>query len=405
LDTARNSFDNSFSDETSPWIARNSVMWGFFLAGVVIGFVAVYLIVAQPVLAQLGQMQNQMTSLENDVLTLVGARHEAWQAGNLLADLTSLKSQLRDARATVREIRSLRQELLEESRHTAEAAEALRSLVRLQAVTLEQQDLASPATRSLEEMVEIQRRLIDEHESAPRAEETLTDLDRVRHDLSELLTIKSQLAGNGADVAAAQSNARDLLELKDQILAHGQDTAEAQTNAHRLFVLQEELKSQGAGTPDAFASLDRLLALKDKLVAETSLVADAVQNLEILSDFQDEFGEQIRSLARMREGLLQMVLMEGTVARVAKALEPLAQIANVRRLSNRELREAARSILESRSTQITSKPEAPRTLPSSTAGNPFDYAPDDSGAANSESEPRESELGTVPPPLPLPLSN
>jgi hypothetical protein len=373
LDTARDSFDNSFGDETSPWVARNSVVWGFFLVGVVLGFVAVYLIVAQPIFAQLAQMQGQMTSLKN---------------------------QLRDARATVREVRSLRQELLEESRHTAEAADALRSLVRLQALSLEQQDLTSPAARSLEEMVEIQRRLVEENETAPRAEETLADLDRVRHDLSDLLTIKSQLAGaNSADLTAAQSNARDLIELKDQILARGQDTAEAQTNANRLFVLQEELKAQGAGLPDAFASLDRLMAIKDKLVADTSLVADAVQNLEILSDFQGEIGEQIRSLARMREGLLQMLLMEGTVARVAKALEPLAQIANVRRLSDRELREAARSILESRSTQITSKPEAPRALPQATAATPYENLSDGSR------EGVDSDSASVPPPLPLPLSN
>jgi hypothetical protein len=102
----------------------------------------------------------------------------------------------------------------------------------------------------------------------------------------------------------------------------------------------------------------------------------------------------------MREGLLQIVLLEGTLGRVAKLLEPLAQIANVRRLSDRELREAARSILENRSTRISSKPEAPRPLPVESTTDPFPPAPESATGPSAE-----SEVEQVPPPLPLPLSN
>jgi hypothetical protein len=93
-----------------------------------------------------------------------------------------------------------------------------------------------------------------------------------------------------------------------------------------------------------------------------------------------------------------MVLLEGTVARAAKALEPLAQIANLRRLGDREMREAARTILEHRSTRLSSKPEAPRALPAEDA-SPFDYSSDVSG------ETAEEDTGAVPPPLTLPLTD
>src|SRR5262249_33223433 len=157
--------------------------------------------------AQLELMQNRMLVLDADVQTLVGARNEAWEAGNLLSDLKSLKRQLGDARATIREIRELRQEVLEESKHTAEAAEALRCVAKLQESALDHQDLSPPAPRSFEQLPQIQKRLVAEHAGTPRAEETLADLDRARHDLEDLLSLKTQLARNGADVEAAVSTA------------------------------------------------------------------------------------------------------------------------------------------------------------------------------------------------------
>lgn len=396
MDTARHNLNSAFGDDSSPLVAKNTIIWGFFLVGVVVGFVAVYLIVAQPMFAQLTQMQRQVAALDADIQSLAGVRHQAWEAGNLLSDLKGLKAQLHDARATVRDLRALRQDLLEESRHTAAASKALGSLAKLQEFALDQQDLINPAARSLEQLAQIQKRLVLEHAGTPRAEETLADLDRVRHDLTELLALKAQIAAHGSDVANARSTAGELLSLKDQIVTKGQDTEEAHANANRLFVLQDELKSQGAGLPDAFSSLDRLLEMKDKLAEQTPAVADAVQNLEILTDFQEEFGEQIRSLGRMREQLMQLVLMEGTLGRVAKLLEPLSQIANVRRLGDRELREAARSILENRATRITSKPEAPRQLPHDPTTIPSDLSRDDTYEG--------TETGAVPPPLPLPLT-
>ena len=100
----------------------------------------------------------------------------------------------------------------------------------------------------------------------------------------------------------------------------------------------------------------------------------------------------------MHESLLQIVLMENTLGRVARLLEPLSQIANVRRLSDHELRAAARSILESRSTRISSKPESPRQIPDAAVNDPFLGT-----EQNLENEGHES--GAVPSPVPFPVTN
>src|SRR5262245_59957423 len=103
MDITRNNLNGLDCGDDSPLFARNSMIWGVFLVGVVIGFLVVYLVVAQPMFAQLAQMERQMVAMDADLQSLVGARQVAREAGNLLSDLNALKNQLRDARATVRE--------------------------------------------------------------------------------------------------------------------------------------------------------------------------------------------------------------------------------------------------------------------------------------------------------------
>ncbi len=405
MDIASNMQNDSIADETAPLLERNTLVWGSFLVGVVIGFVAVYIVVAQPLFAQLRDLQTQSVALQADLQSLVGVRNQAWEADNLLSDLTALKTQLADARATIREIRQLRQDLLEESRHTSAANTALSEMTRLQDAVLEQRELTSAAARAVEDLARIQTRLVDEHADAPRAEETLHDLERVRHDLAELTQLKQQLAASAQDLPVARSAAGDLFSLKDQLIERGNNIETARTQANRLFVLQDELTAHADETRTAFDSLDKLLEIKDKLIDQTPQVADAVQNLEILSDFREELDVQIRSFARLREGLMEVVLLETTIGRVAKALEPLAQIANVRRLGDEELRAAAKAILDNRTTRLSSKPTPPRELPR-TAENDSLRLPEDEPFLKDDLP----NLGAyeplgIPEPLPLPLTD
>ncbi|MBI3864532.1 MAG: hypothetical protein HY290_21830 [Planctomycetia bacterium] len=398
MDITRNNLECTASDDSPLLVEKNTLIWGFFLIGVVIGFVAVYIIVAQPMFGQLAHLQRQIKEVDESLKLLVGERNQAWEAGHLLSDLKAMKGQIRDARATLRDIRNLRKELIAEGQQTGAASEALAQLTQLQASALELQELTSSASRTLGEMAEIQQRLVDEHSGTPRAEETLKDLERVRHDLSELLTLKSQIAENAGDLAAAKATAGGLVSLTNDLIAGSQNLDAAKSAANRMFVMHDELRSHGDDLPDAFTSLDRLVEIKDKLVDQTPAIADAIQNLELLSDFRDALGAQISSLSQMRSGLLEIVLMESTLGRVTKLLEPLAQISNLRRLSDHELRSAARSILDSRSTRIGSNSDSPQ-IRREAANDPF--AEPDERSARMNGIQRD---GTAPPPVPLPIT-
>jgi hypothetical protein len=107
--------------------------------------------------------------------------------------------------------------------------------------------------------------------------------------------------------------------------------------------------------PAAQNALQALIEMKTRLMSQTEEVADAIQSLEILVDFQAEFEERIAGLGKMRQGLLELMLLETTIGKVTHALEPMMQLGNIRRLGDSEIREAARVILEHRNTRISQK--------------------------------------------------
>ena len=342
-------------------IEKNTLLWGIFLTGLVTGFAGVYLVVAQPILAQLGEVQRQSIAMQNEMKALVGSSDQAWEASDLLSSLNAQRRQIQAARIAIKDIRQLRQDLQSEANHTAAGAAALTQLTRLQDALIEQREVAAQAVKALDEVAQVQRRLVKDHASTAQAEAALAGLDATKASLEALINIKQQILEGGQNVPAATISAGELVALKDQVISHGGNTAAAKDQVDKLFGLQDQLSSHSSDFTPAYTALDGLLEIKTKLLDQTPQVADAMQNLEILSDFQDEFGERIRSLGAMQHNLMEIVMMETTVARVAKVIEPLLQISNVRRLGDGELRDAARMILEKRSaTRISRKGDSER---------------------------------------------
>jgi hypothetical protein len=253
---------------------------------------------------------------------------------------------------------------------------------RLQDRLLSQRDATIAARRSSEDMIAVMSRFIDEQGTAVKGEAALAELATVRQGLDALVRLKESVLATTGDADSANTAAEGLIALKNKVLAQSADTSVAQSaaenlitlkddlasntnnvdaariRANKLMLLQDDLSNDQGDLTVAFTNLDSLIDIKGKLAAQTDSVGDAVQNLELLSDFQDEFAQRIASLGGMRQSLMEFVMLETTIGRVAQTLQPLVQLGNVRRLGDKELREAARVILEQRSTRVTHKTDA-----------------------------------------------
>lgn len=374
----------------------NLLLWGTFLVGLMAGFISVYLVVAQPLIAQVDVMHREMQGMQGDLKELVGVRDQVQEANTLLSALKVQRQQIEDARLTLVSMRELRQDLQVESHHTAQSTATLKQLVTLQNVLREQQELIPTASQSLEQMAQVQRRLIQEHGAVPAAQATLADLEQTKLGLNELLRIKQQLLDGSRDVSEASITAGALVSLKDLVQNHKGDLESARLYMNKLFALETELASRQSESTKAWASLDRMLELNGKLLDKSPQIAEAITNLELLSDFQDEFSERIKMLTSMKQALSEVAQLEPTILKISRILEPLSNITNVRRLNESELRDAARVILEKRSaTRLSQKPADQKVY--AEERDPFQQA--EERAASTKSS------GAVPLPTPEPSAS
>ena len=92
----------------------------------------------------------------------------------------------------------------------------------------------------------------------------------------------------------------------------------------------------------------------------------------------------------MRRSLIEIGMMETTVSRVSRMMKPLVELGNLRRLSDDEMRQAARSILDGRTATRVSK-NSMESRP-----QPINSASADSTSDNRSEAPAETGLVPLP---------
>ena len=124
-------------------------------------------------------------------------------------------------------------------------------------------------------------------------------------------------------------------------------------NARVLVAMNDTLSGDSLKLEASRRNLDSLVAMGTSLSTQSQHVAEAIQNLEIMDDFRTEVAAHVKSLEGVRRTMMDIAMMESTLSRVAQVVEPLTQIGNLRRLSDDEMREAARVILDRRVTRFS----------------------------------------------------
>lgn len=386
--------------------------------GLAIGFLGMDIMVRRPMMRELASVRTELSTVERDMEELVGVRNQVWETNNLLTSLKSQYRQLEDARVSMSALAQLCSEIESGAGHTGKAFARLDRLVGLQNAVLRNSENVESAEVNLDRMVAMQGHLVESGENTASAVAAINQLVKVRNaaeveiariesayeavqefgklkqqiidsgdgldvaqdHVAALAAIKNDVFNEAANVPAAHEAARNMIALKNDIneKADGLDTAKE--TAQELFSLKDSVVSNGGNTETAFANTERLFTLRDALIAETDLdsaegnlnrlvgiqdtlnrqtveVADAVETLEVLTDLNDELQDQVATIDGMRKSLLDVVLMESTVRRVAGILEPLAELSNLRRLSNSEVREAARTIMDQRNSRLAARPD------------------------------------------------
>jgi len=146
-----------------------------------------------------------------------------------------------------------------------------------------------------------------------------------------------------------------LIGLEQRLAAGVGSTEAAQQRAGELIALQDTLNDESLQIAQAKTSVDQLLDMQAKLSGQSERIVAAIESLEVLVGFQDEFATQIQVLGEIRRSLVEFSMLETTVSKAMRMLQPLVELGNLHRLDDQDLRNAARLILEERSFRLGSR--------------------------------------------------
>lgn len=315
--------------------------------------VLVHLVAVHPLKQQVVELRGELDAMHHAVNRLADVGDQAWQTNDLLGALEVQADKFDAAVGTLSQLEELEHEIINLS-HLAEQA-------RMQ---------LGPSRDTLGELTQLESELtahaarLDEAEVAISEIETLRStivsqgesLATVNDIVNQQIAITESVLSSHESVAAAGEYVNGIQELADQLVAAGENSTEAQTAVNNLVAMQDALLNEQSRIAAAQQNLQSLIQLEESLAGETDRIADAVTSLELLAGFQDEFNYQVSQLSGMQESLTELILLESSVARAVRMIEPLAELTDLRRLNEDEVREAARVILDRRNTRISSLP-------------------------------------------------
>ncbi|MEX0724836.1 MAG: hypothetical protein WEB58_16600 [Planctomycetaceae bacterium] len=353
----------------------NKGMRGLFcltIIGVVLGF---QLLIAQPLLRKITSLEYNISTMQDQLNVLTQAQPVAGQTTSLLANLHQQAYQLPRSRSAFETLVSFRQQIEQEAVHTQQAAETLDHLLSLQTQLVEQGTLTGSAQTAIEDLASLQDQLIASKTNAVDASVAIAELSDVTRlakteaeqadaalaALKQLGEIKAQaLSADGESLAQAKSHVEQFVALKNRILDGSDNTESAHSHAESLLTLETALIADDVQVATAATNLDSLIDMQSQLNGRTKDINDALGTLEILTDLHDQLQLQVSSMEGIRRSLVEFVLLESTINKAVTILKPLSELANFRRMTDEEIRSAARAILDERASRVTQRTAQPQ---------------------------------------------
>ena len=362
-----------------------NMAWAVVLIGATVGLM--HFTISRPMQRQISDLGEELGRTRAQMQTLTGWESEVWQSNNLLTCLRVQADQLQKSRHSLQSLRDYREQVDAEIARVRQSQETLAGLVKLQDNLLASQELNVAASSSLEQMIALQRQVAvqpslteqateaakqwadfttsvvsqsAEVEDARKALDRLIDLKKgaveqladVKEALGhfgEAVKLQEVINQNGPQFKQARNNTDELLALQDELVKHGEKAQTARQQATRLLELSDQLNSDNLDPQTAQKNLNVLVDIQDRLANNSQQVIAAVESFELLADFLSEMNAHISSMDGLRRNLVEIAMMENSLTRAMRVLQPLAELADLRRMNPEQVREAARMILESRS--------------------------------------------------------
>lgn len=398
--------------------------WPTLVSGLAIGMAAMQFLVARTVTHNVDNLTREVAAVSLQVRQLAGSATDVQRTNDLLASLGRQRDELAAARDTIEELRQLRAQIQQESGRLGSSVSVLQQLHKLQVDIAAQAEQAADSLQAVEVVNSLNTRISEMAQNLPAQAANIGDAENAlvalgdlkdiilaqadacqlaRQQVDDVVGLAAALSTSTADLTQARVAASELVALKDGLVANTGDVAASQQAAEQLVALNNTLAdTRQIKLDDAQRNLQALLRVQDELAAQTGTLAASIENLDLMADFQQVLGQQFAKLETMRRQLTDLVLMESTIDRAAKALSPLSALGDLRNLNEDELRTAARVILDRRaaaqsSVRVAEQPGDVFSMPAPESESVFDVREAPEAPETSETPEAPERPAPVPP--------
>lgn len=337
------------------------------VTGVVVTVLALHMVVTRPLMKKIDSLNQQVISMQSELNSVAGSQADAWETNDLLTALTIQAERLDSADLALARFDGL-----------ASRLDGLNDrVVALSTVT-------DNAFAVVDDFDTLHDRLAAAAGESGAICQDLKDIEQVTDRLDELasftprhrdaLDVLHMQSGEMTAIAARLEMETDTVEAADQTLAklttiasklERTDTSRAATTTEGLINIVGRIDTEGTALLGPAGNvLADLRVATSGLETQGERLESLIESAEALHDFETEIAQHIRGLDQIRRELIEFAMLDSTIARVTRTLEPLTEFAKLRRLQPNDLRVVVDGLRENRidgeRTMISEKVEPER---------------------------------------------
>lgn len=328
--------------------AHRKHMWAMMLTVLIAGLLGMHLSVVRPLKSEIAGMRDEITGMQIEMESLVGARDSVSDANSLLARLRYQQQNFEKTNAALASLSRFREQVAMATVNIEDSLNAVQRLHGFQQLLISQRDLAEPAAQTLDDLFSMQDRLVEQQAStldAGRVVEQLININRrtvaetidsdlalsgleqlanlklqlisqmnnieeVRRQINGLAQLKNILIQETEDLDAATNAVNDMLALKERLVVRGTDIRSARENAENLMAIRDGLINENAvGINEAAGNLDTLMAIKNSVNINSAETEEARAAAEELISLTDSLLARGRTMAMAQTNIQRLMIL------------------------------------------------------------------------------------------------
>ena len=350
--------------------SNRPAMWGMLTAGLAIGFMGMYFSVTRPMSQRMQMVESNLSLIQAEMHQLVGTRDDIWKTNDLLTGLRQQQRQLVEAEQALVAIREMKNEIVSLTDNHEMAMQTIQKVEMMQTALIESQSQIPKSEAAIAQMDELQKSVVKVGSSAQSQQSNIIAasqvMDKMEKMTSRIVKQKETIAVADAVVDSVDTLSSSLVQQKEMLTEsgtivtqiatlqndlgkQGEKMAASQATVQQMKELESTLaNSDQKAAMVASQNLKQMMNFQDELSTSGQRISSAIQTIELLEGFQTEIATQTGLLSKMRRDLMEISFLESTVNQTLQVLKPLIQLSDLRRMSDSEVREAARVILDRR---------------------------------------------------------